>query len=240
MKQTTVQRLNALNQSFYDQVSTSFDQTRRQGWAGWHDLVPHISRFKEPNLLDLGCGNGRFLDFICAQNLAFETYLGLDNSDHLLGLARMRFGHMPNAKFLKHDLLKPLKLKVRFDLITLFGVMHHLPGKLSRQKLLSEVGNHLRPDGLIVFSVWNFLVSRRLKAKLVDPSTIEGLDESDLDSGDFFLPWQDKSAVRYCHSYTDDEILSLLESANLKLVEKLTSPGDNDQLNTYYLVRKLT
>lgn len=74
MNQRTEQILY-LNKKFYQSVAKDFSISRQKDWNGWDRAVQiaknHLKeplRKKGPKILDLGCGNGRFLKFMIKKN----------------------------------------------------------------------------------------------------------------------------------------------------------------------------
>src|SRR5579859_6490384 len=101
MTSQTIRRLNRLNQQFYGQVAADFSQTREQPWSGWQQLIPLLQQKKPHSILDLGCGNGRFGEFL-QKHLSDFRYHGIDNNENLLQIAK---SHLPNATFSQIDIV---------------------------------------------------------------------------------------------------------------------------------------
>ena len=59
-------------------------------------LLPNNCRF---SLNDLGCGYGALHDFLTAKSLSF-SYLGIDVSDNMIDVAKKRFQHENQARFI--------------------------------------------------------------------------------------------------------------------------------------------
>jgi len=255
MKLDVVKKLNLLNQNFYTEIGQYFNHTRNYSWEGWDKLLENIKLIMEENdldVLDLGCGNARFLEFLLKQEFITKSYFGLDNSDFLLEKATEKVSHYNynSFEFLKTDLLfEDWKLdnSQRFSLITIFGVLHHIPSLELRLSFLEKAKEKLTKNGLIVFTTWNFARVERLKKRIVDlDSEIAQnlfqkiqLEKIDLDSGDYILDWvKGQVSYRYSHYYSDSEVLELLKKTKLKLVEKFVADGRESNVNTYYIVKQ--
>ena len=70
-EQNFINKINELNYKFYKINAQSFSNTRSKAWQGWDKLLPLILQFKSKSLkiLDLGCGNGRFIKFLCDKKI---------------------------------------------------------------------------------------------------------------------------------------------------------------------------
>ncbi|KKU78747.1 MAG: putative S-adenosylmethionine-dependent methyltransferase [Candidatus Peregrinibacteria bacterium GW2011_GWA2_47_7] len=87
----------------YSAIAEEFDETRKAPWPEFEDLWNRALRrtSERPiSLLDVGCGNGRLLNFLPKDAV---EYHGVDNSRALLTFAKK---HHPKAKFRYADALK--------------------------------------------------------------------------------------------------------------------------------------
>src|SRR5690348_16330448 len=120
MTKDTIQLLNKVNQDFYNSISESFDNSRQYYWEGWNilwDFIIH-NNISIESILDLGCGNARFLKFLESRIYALchsgsvnsidilnnkFRYIGMDNNQYLLNKAQSII--RPNTLILKLDIL---------------------------------------------------------------------------------------------------------------------------------------
>ncbi|MFZ5376647.1 MAG: class I SAM-dependent methyltransferase [Patescibacteria group bacterium] len=252
MKKQTILQLNQLNKDFYNKISKEFSQTRSYYWNGWHKLSQflreELSQHTQPTILDLGCGNGRFAEFLQEiLNGKKFSYVGCDNSEKLLSIAQEKITLIiDDAELKKLDLVKTtlddsLQEKLnhkRYHLITLFGVMHHIPSADLRISLLQQLSHLLNHNGLIIFTAWQFQNDQRVFERQSPPNKI-GLDESDLEAGDYILDWRKgKVAYRYCHQTDHRELENIIAQSNMDLVDQFYADGKTDQLNFYVILRK--
>lgn len=258
MQKSVINRLNQLNQRFYEAVAVDFSKSRNQAWSGWGEVLTKIKKSgnlinlnQEIRVLDVGCGNGRWAEFLAANQLSF-SYLGLDSSQKLLNLA------LQKAVFLKN----PLKLQLRqadlvdellgsrigdspasslphgFDLAVAFGFLHHLPSGVLRRKFIKYLSNQIKPGGWVVITAWRFDRDENLLKRQVDPAT-QGFSHSELENGDYLLDWQRGStAIRYCHLTKPAEMKELLVDSCLALVDTFAADGKSNNLNDYYLCKR--
>jgi SAM-dependent methyltransferase len=140
-----------------------------------------------------------------------------------------------------------------FDLIVLFGVLHHLPSLLGRRRLLEDLARALAPSGFLVLSFWQFGRERRFERRILDWSShnevsSETIDEDQLERGDFLLSWgnEDQSprqgedslgARRYCHFADPQEALALAGSLGPGIVDRFESDGRTGNLNLYFVLQ---
>jgi tRNA (uracil-5-)-methyltransferase TRM9 len=248
VKNSTILQLNQLNLNFYSQVSAAFDESRSHAWDGWRQLVEPLSSLAEINLLDIGCGNGRFGQFLAEQNLPLKTYVGLDSNQELLqsaakGLSRHNIDHQLIKTDLVEDLLGdglPLTTpQSKPNLVVLFGLLHHIPSLELRLKLVRLVANELETGGIMVFTLWLFNNFHRFHKKYISPSEIN-IKSDELEEGDYLLNWlRGEEAIRYCHYADRIEIESLVESTKLKIVSTYTADGREGDLNQYIILKKV-
>ncbi|MCB9790917.1 class I SAM-dependent methyltransferase [Candidatus Nomurabacteria bacterium] len=243
MKRSTVIRLMQFNKAFYKAVAKDFSDSRNYEWEGWNLAWNSVAGWRNglqiEAVLDIGCGNGRFVDFLRRKRFQ-GRYLGLDNSRELLEIAQnVRADFQANFRFF--DLYSLIGSKVRldrivgeekYDLILLSGVMHHIPGFANRLQLLNRLSQYLSPEGCIVVSYWQFMKSSRFSKKIVrlEDTPLASLKE-DLEEGDHILTWnRGVRGLRYCHDFSDEEIEKINSQTPVRVVEQFGSDGG---LNKY-------
>ncbi|MFP8881122.1 MAG: class I SAM-dependent methyltransferase [Myxococcota bacterium] len=270
MDRQTVRALNEINRSFYRETSAEFDASRADPWPGWSRVADHIH--PEPGaptrILDVGCGNARFGAFL-ADRWGDECndvhYTGVDSSAGLLSRARERALPFAHCELIQEDLIEtlleaPTRLdardanrrerrvtttgapELRYALIGLFGVLHHIPSAALRFELLVRLGQQLAPQGLLAFTCWQFGAFDRFRDKIIawddyNRTALEPIDTRQLEPGDHLLPWADDAdARRYCHFSDELEAERLLES-DFEIVASYTSDGREGSLNRYFICR---
>lgn len=104
-------------------------------------------------LLDLGCGNARFLSQ-CLQAAPPGRYEGVDLSAAALDEAHHHLRHVPNVTLRHEDMLHAIQeSKSTFDVIFTGFAVHHLDST-AKQALFHACANRLTPGGeLIVVDV---------------------------------------------------------------------------------------
>lgn len=223
--------MNQLNHLFYQTVASSFNETRARPWSGWEKLLPSIENLsaKPTKVLDLGCGNGRFGAFLHDHDLKIH-YTGIDINPYLLE----RAADLMHQKGIDHqlqegDLINGYMPEQDYDLITLFGVMHHIPAFDQRRSIMQQLAGKLTPHGLLMITFWLFYEDHKLRERIIpwsDPRVPEAYHNLDLEAHDFLLEWRrDKPALRYCHYIDLAEMEKLLEG--LKIVTTFEADGHN-------------
>jgi tRNA (uracil-5-)-methyltransferase TRM9 len=254
MNEAVIRKLNQINQDFYQSAAQSFSSTRQQPWHGWEQVLEALpASFKQKKLrvLDLGCGNGRFGQFLAEEQLTFE-YLGADQSLELLKVAEEQLQNSLSENSLtlqKLDLVEELIQKKplfsndlgQFDLIVLFGVMHHIPSMQLRQELLQQLLALLTQNGVMVVSFWQFDRNPQLFARRIDPVQVLGTEGSEIEPGDYFLTWErEVSATRYCHLANAEEQHTLMNTLSNDVLRTFQADGKSGHDNEYWVVQKTT
>lgn len=123
-------------------------------------------------------------------------------------------------RLLQHDFQLPPNTHVA----TLFGVLHHIPGKETRQRLLQVLIQQLPPKGEIWLTIWN-------------PGRVSGKKNRsalDLGNNDHLLGWQHEvDAQRFVHWISAEEEASLLKSlSSVKVVARweVNTPGERGNI----------
>lgn len=251
MTKHTIQQLNALNNTFYQKVESSFDESRSTAWTGWLRLVPSlvqlVSKLDQPiRVLDLGCGNGRFLTFLDQHigSSKFE-YTGCDSAEGLLARAQARANlHQGGAEFIQLDIVEALlenqlasRFSQSFHWIVAFGVLHHVPGASMRRQFFGALHQLLHPSGTAAVAAWQFQHSPRLLQRALKPELL-GIDTQDLEPNDYLLDWhRGANAARYCHLTTQSELYDLAAGAGFTVADEFDADGHEGILNKYMLLK---
>ncbi|MBR2836406.1 MAG: class I SAM-dependent methyltransferase [Coriobacteriales bacterium] len=264
----TAKRLCAITDNFYSRHADSFSATRQSAWQGWEKCLevtgvtgqgalesePHIF-----SVLDVACGNLRFFSYLSQQvspQTRFSLY-AVDNCDALLMQDGMTARLLPEIHFYKLDIMQELlegKSIAKLlgihgcNLVTCFGFMHHIPGQDMRSRFISDLVEMCAPGGYVALSLWQFMKDAKfaLKAQDVHKKALPvcNFAEKDLDEGDYLLGWQglpvEPGNIRYAHSFSDSELMYLIESATpcARLISRFEADGKSSNLNTYLIFKK--
>lgn len=237
MNETTRQKLNAINRTFYETTATEFDQTRGRAWPGWEALTPYLS--DELAVLDVGCGNGRFAAFLAEHCAGPISYHGLDSNDALLTYASGALATLDNVEGLleRYDFIADALPARTYDWVVLFGVIHHVPGKEERAAFITSLAECVRPGGMLCFAAWRFYEYERFRERLVpwndyDPALVT-------EEHDYLLDWRlGVHALRYCHHVDDEEQQALITASGLQPVTAYRADGSDGRMNAYSVLRK--
>jgi SAM-dependent methyltransferase len=237
----------AVNKKFYSEVFETWNQSPEYYWAGFWDLYPYLCLcFKEKTsvkVLDIGCANGRWFNFLeyCFPEIVFEKY-GLDFID---------FPFVNDFSFQILDITTPefvdfcnlvINLK-SFDLITMFGVYHHIQGQKKRECITKNLQNLMTENGTFIFTRWNFLLLERLRKHIIKPLELPDSIKIDLETwekGDYYLKWEKgKYGIRFANFMDCWEIEMLLKAGSLKCIASFDADDKLDNRNTYFVTKIL-
>lgn len=243
----------SLNQRFYQQVATTFDQTRQSPWAGWQRLLTLLPQHQPLRVLDLACGNGRLYGFLknSLPNTSID-YVGLDDDQQLLDFATQQF---PQVTFKHCDLLAdqnwPLSKQQHFDLISIFGLTHHLPSNQQILQLLQQAKSCLATNGLLVISNWQFAAEKtRFNKNILTAKKIICHRQinpwrklkllyllSMMSSNEYLIDWQNSTAIRYARHISESEMKQLATQNGWHIQDTFYADGKSGHLNQYFILR---
>lgn len=130
---------------------------RGEGFA--YDEARHLSAYLYAaklatghDVLDAGCGEGFGTEMLAE---TARRVLGIDYSEEAIAAARSAY-RVPNLEFRQLDVYDLPKLDDRFDLITNFQVIEHLPDP---PRFLEAIRAGLKPDGTLMLTTPNRLTS---------------------------------------------------------------------------------
>jgi SAM-dependent methyltransferase len=241
MDSATVARLNDINRQFYRVTAESFDETRRRAWPGWERLLPYLAQLGLPlSVLDIGCGNGRFGVFLAEKLSGKIQYHGIDNNPALLEHARRATTGF-DSRLEERDIVENPPNVGKYDLVVLFGVLHHVPGAHQRRALIRTVGQRVAPGGILAFACWRFYEYERFRQRTVPWSPELA---PNVEPGDYLLDWRRGDlivpALRYCHYVDDAEHDTLVAAASMTVVATYRADGESGDANRYSVLRLIT
>jgi len=230
-----------VNRRFYRERASEFSRSRERPWSGWGEILEHAGALlpEHPRVLDVGCGNGRFARFLEERLGRTFDYCGVDESPLGLAEARKRLPVRANLSFLEADFLEAPLPEGAFDLVVLFGVLHHVPGRENRIDLLTRLSARLAQGGLLAFSIWRFARYPRFQKKIVPWSEFPSragieIHLSDLEPGDHILTWGGASpAYRFCHAMSEEEEGDLARSLPLDPVASFDAGSEPNRYRVF-------
>ena len=128
----------------YEKISEHFSQTRYKPWP----LVSEFLNSLEKNsmVLDVGCGNGKYL----SENKNLVMF-GTDRSGNLLSIAKEK--NINAQCFIADSLKLPIKNEC-FDAAISIAVIHHFSNELLRIQALKEIFRVIKKNGKVLIYVW--------------------------------------------------------------------------------------
>lgn len=130
----------------YNQIAPHFSATRHKPWPRVEQFLLSLKEYS--TLIDLGCGNGKYLR--ASHNLHLFA-LGTDRCAPLVNLASAA---APNSDVAVADILSLPYRQESFDAALNIAVIHHLCTTSRRISALRETLRILRPGGRALIYVW--------------------------------------------------------------------------------------
>ncbi len=134
----------------YDKFASDFSATRNHTWPEFELIFSKIK--KGDRVLDLGCGNGRFREFLGTDKVGNGNYFGLDISENLLAIARDKYD---KDHFFRGSFAADFPFgSDTFEVIVAIASFHHLTNKKDQLKFLTECKRVLKSEGFIFITTW--------------------------------------------------------------------------------------
>lgn len=198
----------------YSAIAEQFSKTRQYAWDDFSLFLPYLR--DNSSILDVGCGNGRLLDFFHANHCAI-SYTGVDVATPFLQIAQETH---PDFHFVHGSLPGPLPFPDQsFDISFAIAVFHHIP-KPFQLASARELFRVTRNSGRIFVSVWNLFQKRfrwhRFRAFSRSIYTFSAYGFRDL-----FIPWSDSGVQRYCYAFRPQELRDIFTQAGFQCEQLL-------------------
>jgi len=225
MKKEYAENLLKKTKQDYNEIAQEFSATRYQIW-GETEFLFNDYVMPGDKVLDLGCGNGRFFEFLKDKDI---YYIGVDFSEKLIEIAKEKY---PKVKFQVADALNLPFPNNYFDKIYSIAVLHHIPSEEFRIQFFEEVRRILKPNGFFILTVWKPESKKNLNVFL--KGTALKLTGK-LEKGDTFRPWG-KDAERYFHYFSEKELTKLAEQTKFKIIEQGIIANERGNRKNIYLI----
>ncbi|TFF88560.1 MAG: class I SAM-dependent methyltransferase [Promethearchaeota archaeon] len=239
----------------YNKIAEDYHNKRKYPWRDLQNYINALDPLVRNELLkgtclDLGCGNGRnFKIFKSKEN----RLVGLDNSIEFIEIAKNRIENFSPKSQNTIDLIVSDMNNLPFRRNTLKNIfsiasLHHVRGKATRKKLVSQIYKILISEGYFFLTLWRrwqkrfrkyFLIDY-MKLKLVPSYKKSQKKVGLLEFGDKFIPWtvpKDNITIRrFYHFFSKKEAESLLENFAIKSLDFEGGPNNKD--NLFILTKK--
>lgn len=209
-------------------------------------------------VLDVACGNMRFAAFLREELRGRQIdYFAVDDCAGLVP-------HLPEDEgfstcFQNLDIIGELAVGVGLaraidaepcDLVGCFGFFHHVPSFELRVRLIDALLRKTASGGVVCASFWQFMGDEKFvkkaeawNSKARGELASAGLDVSQLETGDYFLGWQNEPGLwRYCHHFEELEIDALVaaacEGGKAREVARFSADGKSSAMNRYVVLQK--
>jgi len=221
VKEATSQKILKSVPESYNLIANEFSDTRHYAWEEFKFFKPYL--FENAEIVDLGCGNGRLNLFLDQYYLGQKyRYIGIDNSENLLKAAQKKF---PRKIFLPGDQIDIPLSENQADIVFNIAAFHHIPSPKLRLQALADIKRILKPNGLLIMTVWNLWQKKyfwhNLRAWLKSIITF-----GDYAPNDLFIPWRNdhgkKISERYYHNFLPVELNNLLKKSGFTTLENFT------------------
>jgi ubiquinone/menaquinone biosynthesis C-methylase UbiE len=110
---------------------------------------------KPKKLLEIGCGTGNYTRILAERGYQITA---VDISENMLKIAKEKCA----SNFVKGN-IRDISIDDKFDTcIAMFAVIDYITDSSDLIKALVNIRHHLKPNGILVFDIWNGLAVLRL------------------------------------------------------------------------------
>lgn len=217
----------------YDAFASTFSQSRKNlRWGEIEYFVEYMKNifptpmtmgdwggFSPISILDVGCGNGRFIDSLESSEPPC-SYLGIDASTGMIEEAKKLH---PNNTFQVLDMkhLEELSGEEKYDIIVFIASFHHLHTVQERAEVLEKTKKLLKRWGVVLMTNWN------LRGEPLFSKYRNGYWWN----GDFQI--KIGAHERYYHGFTIAELDQLFQENGYEVIENRVFEGGKNIISIF-------
>ncbi|GGF23409.1 methyltransferase [Halobacillus andaensis] len=149
------------------------------------------------NILDLGCGDGRFGQELVNRGCAW--YLGVDDSANMMKVAKANLEGV-NGDVIRSSLEDWEYREEAFDLVISRLVFHYIK---DLQNVLHKIQRTLRAGGRLVFSVQHPVLTSSMKSAGKEGKRSDWIVDDYFKTGKRTEPWIQHHVVKYHRTFED-------------------------------------
>jgi ubiquinone/menaquinone biosynthesis C-methylase UbiE len=139
--------LDTINKDTYSEISLEFSSTRAYVWKCVKDFCNLIDDSKEKNIIEIGCGNGKNIQYINSKKKV--NIIGVDNCQNFVNLCCDRKLNVINNPITKLDFKDEA-----FDYMLCIAVFHHVLTDQDRQIAIKEILRVMKKNSLGIITCW--------------------------------------------------------------------------------------
>lgn len=230
MKSEEAQKILEQTREAYDEIAEKYASVRESPWKEMDFLFNKFLK-KEDNVLDVGCGNGRFYQSFASNDV---IYTGIDNSSNLIEIAKRTY---PEVDFVLGSALNMPFLNETFDAVYSIAVLHHIPSPDLRKEFISEIRRVAKKKAYIILTVWDLKEKGKKESNKKGVAEVFKLFLQRFDKNDFFIPWYGAKNC-YFHSFSMEDFRKLVEESGLKIIESGEILVGKKPYRNFYIVSK--
>lgn len=192
----------------YNKVTIPFVASRVRDWGEFEIITSHIQ--SQDTILDAGCAHGRLVPALLEHGMQKENYTGIDISENLIAKAKDTF---PDMRFDVGDVCNLPYSDNTFNVVISSAVLHHIPSQKLRTQMINELMRVTKPQGKILFLVWNAFHFTHLWRPIFDSYLKSIVTLGKYEPGDMYLPFFGKDTKRYVHAFTKRSLHNLFKKS---------------------------
>ena len=217
---------------FYTAEAEKFYNTRKKNiWPEFDHILSQINQIQKDYIyiLELGCGDGRFYEFLKINCNKKFSYLWVDISEGLINIAKRNYPIQENIldrqvqdmiNFTSQELLVN-----KYDVVISIAAVQHIYSEANRVKLFDNIYNITNYEGKLIMTNWSFS-HRFIKKyyKILRKSLVSKLFTNH-DICDLYIPWKsiwsDKKVYdRYYHIFLINELKKICLKCS-RIIDKI-------------------
>lgn len=181
---------------FYEVRANEFSKTRGYIWPCVKQYLDRYA-YQYNSLIEVGCGNGKNLNYAINNGYNIDNTIGIDNSNSLINIC-----NKSELNVILGDICNLSFINIEFDNVLCIAVLHHISTYELRQLAFKNLYQLCKKGGSIIITVWSFESEwlgnvSKYKRNLIP--------------GDNIILWKNTDE-RYYYIFTRDVLIEFIEN----------------------------
>lgn len=136
-----------MSKKFFNEKAVDWDSDTEHSSQIISDVISELPNYKNPNILDVGCGTGILFEFLQRKYSNSLHITAIDYAKKMIAKAKQKYSSYSNISYIVDDVYEHKFPDSFFDIVICYSVLPHL---FNKKKIISKFYNLLKNGGFLL------------------------------------------------------------------------------------------